>query len=250
MEIYNGTYTIYCHENKINGKKYIGITKNSIKKRWGKKGQGYSKSTPYIRNAFKKYGWDNFYHIIIASNLTKEEACNFEKILINKLDTMNPQKGYNIASGGNDGNNQKRTPEQRKNISEAIKKAHKEKPEAWENLPPVSEKTRKKMSESAIGKVLSEKTKDKIRDFQTGRKRDRKSVKIGAEKRSGSKHFGAKSIIQYTLDGTIVKKWDCVKIASKETNINYSTILACAHFRVKYAGNYIWRYEDIKEELK
>lgn len=49
---------------------------------------------------YTKYGWDNFDHEIIASNLTLDEANNFEILLIDKLNTRNPDYGYNIASGG------------------------------------------------------------------------------------------------------------------------------------------------------
>ena len=76
-------YCVYVHTSP-NNKKYIGITSmNPPERRW-KNGAGYSHNL-YFSNAIKKYGWDGFSHDIIASNLTKDEAENFEKILILKL---------------------------------------------------------------------------------------------------------------------------------------------------------------------
>lgn len=100
MEIYNDTYCVYIHTNKIDGKKYVGQTVygNNPNKRW-KNGKGYKGST-YFYNAIKKYGWDNFEHEIVASNLTKEEADTFERLLIDKLDLTNMENGYNLETGG------------------------------------------------------------------------------------------------------------------------------------------------------
>ena len=88
MEIYNDTYCVYIHTNKINGKRYVGqtINGNNINKRWSN-GLGYKTCTAFYR-AIQKYGWDSFEHEIVASNLTKEEANNFEIILINKLNLL------------------------------------------------------------------------------------------------------------------------------------------------------------------
>lgn len=100
MEIYNDTYCVYIHTNKIDGKKYVGQTVygNNPNKRW-KNGKGYKGST-YFYNAIKKYGWDNFEHEIVASNLTKKEADTFERLLIDKLDLTNMENGYNLETGG------------------------------------------------------------------------------------------------------------------------------------------------------
>ena len=57
-EIYNGTYTVYCHINKTNGKKYVGITKRPVEKRW-LNGRGYNGNSIF-RKAINKYGWDNW----------------------------------------------------------------------------------------------------------------------------------------------------------------------------------------------
>lgn len=90
-------YTVYAHISP-NGKYYIGITKQKVNRRW-RKGKGYIHNA-YFYNAIQKYGWDNFQHAVIASGITREEAINFEIILIDKLDTMNREFGYNRTEGG------------------------------------------------------------------------------------------------------------------------------------------------------
>ena len=91
-------YTVYMHENKINSKKYIGITGKKPEERW-RKGTNYRTCTA-INRAFEKYGWDGFNHVIIKTGLTREEACDEEKRLIKEYNTRNPEYGYNICVGG------------------------------------------------------------------------------------------------------------------------------------------------------
>jgi group I intron endonuclease len=92
-------YSVYQHINKINGKIYIGITKQLPEKRWGKGGNNY-KSSPHFYSAIQKYGWDNFEHKILYEGLTYAEACEKEKELIKKFQSMNREFGYNSTSGG------------------------------------------------------------------------------------------------------------------------------------------------------
>lgn len=90
-------YTVYMHQNQINGKRYIGITADTVQSRW-RNGAGYK--TQVFGRAIEKYGWQNFSHIIVAENLTKEQAEELEIALIKEYDTCNPHFGYNIATGG------------------------------------------------------------------------------------------------------------------------------------------------------
>lgn len=88
-------WCVYKHTNKINGKCYIGITWN-VKERWRSNGKAYK---GYFGNAIQKYGWHNFEHEILFSELTKDEACKKEIELIKKLNTLIPN-GYNLTKGG------------------------------------------------------------------------------------------------------------------------------------------------------
>lgn len=93
-----GEYKLYIHINKINGKKYIGITKESPNRRW-RKGKGY-KSNSHFTLAIKKYGWDNFYHIVAIDGLTQSQACILERMFILIYRSNNKYFGYNSTSGG------------------------------------------------------------------------------------------------------------------------------------------------------
>lgn len=95
------SYTVYMHINKINNKKYIGLTGYSLDERW-KNGKGYSKDTPFGQ-AIEKYGWDNFDHQILFSNLTLDEAAKKEQDLIDEYHTYLDDPlcwGYNATRGG------------------------------------------------------------------------------------------------------------------------------------------------------
>ena len=93
----NNKWTVYIHISPSN-KYYVGITSQKPKSRW-KSGKGYKYNTHFYR-AIEKYGWNNFQHEIIAENLTKDEACCFEKILIKELKANDYHYGYNLCSGG------------------------------------------------------------------------------------------------------------------------------------------------------
>lgn len=145
-------YIVYQHKNKINNKVYIGITSRMPQERWGNQGCNY-KSSPYFYNAIQKYGWDNFEHNILYTNLTKEEACKKEQELISQFNSMNREFGYNSTSGGeiftmNDETKQK--------ISQALQGnknglGH-----------PCSEEKRRKISEAQKGRKFTEEHKQKL----------------------------------------------------------------------------------------
>lgn len=91
-------YCVYMHTNKINGKKYVGITSKEPKKRWHG-GSGY-KNNKHFYQAIQKYGWNSFEHEVVSSGLTAEEAGEMEKFLIKQYKTTDSEYGYNICAGG------------------------------------------------------------------------------------------------------------------------------------------------------
>lgn len=112
------SYCVYMHNNKINGKKYIGITKLKPENRWGKNGRGY-KDNKHFYNSIKKYGWDNFEHIIMHTNLTVEDAKQCEINLVKKYSSNNSKYGYNKTRGGD--TMYEMTDETRKKLSDSHK---------------------------------------------------------------------------------------------------------------------------------
>lgn len=94
-------YVVYAHTNKLNGKKYIGMT-NNVKRRWRQKGSEYKSATKFYE-AILKYGWDNFTHEILERDLSESDARKREIYYIALYDTQNELKGYNTDKGGRGG---------------------------------------------------------------------------------------------------------------------------------------------------
>lgn len=94
-------YCVYYHKNIINNKLYIGMSKD-VTKRWKNNGKQY-KPCKFFWRAIEKYGWDNFEHVIVIDNISKNMAELIEKELIKKYKTQDKNFGYNLASGGTGG---------------------------------------------------------------------------------------------------------------------------------------------------
>lgn len=110
-------YFVYKHTNIINGKVYIGCSHSLHRMQYGSK---YSK-TSLFGKAIKKYGWHNFKHEIVCSNLTQEEAYQMEIELIAFYQSNNPDYGYNRSVGGKKAAlGFKHTEEAKKKISQRV----------------------------------------------------------------------------------------------------------------------------------
>lgn len=91
-------YCIYIHINKANKKVYIGQTCQNPERRW-RNGEGY-KDSPLFYLAIQKYGWNNFEHKILETNLSQAEANERERYWIKIYNANNKQNGYNLTPGG------------------------------------------------------------------------------------------------------------------------------------------------------
>jgi hypothetical protein len=97
-------WTVYCHTHIESQRKYIGLTSQTMEKRW-KKHVYAAKSSKggrwHFPNAIRKYGKDAFESKVLGVYDTLEEANRIEKEKIKKFNTRDPKLGFNLAEGGN-----------------------------------------------------------------------------------------------------------------------------------------------------
>ena len=88
-------YKVYCLINTITNKRYIGVTKQKLNRRF-KNGKGYKPDTK-INKAIEEYGWENFKCEILYETNNKEMVVIWEEYYIKHFDTIN--NGYNYQTG-------------------------------------------------------------------------------------------------------------------------------------------------------
>jgi hypothetical protein len=119
-----------------------------------------------------------------------------------------------------------------------------------------SEESKLKMSESALGKKITDESKLKMSDFWRGKVKSDETKKKMSEsakgdnnnykrylEKTGLPHAKSKPVIQYSLDGVIIKEWVNANIASKELNLSYKAINGCLNGKTKTSQGYIWKYK-------
>ena len=219
-------YIVYIHRNKLNNKRYIGITKRTTIERWGLKGQRYKRTNPYFYNAIEKYGWDNFEHIIYAEGLSKEDACEIEIKLIKEYKSQEKEFGYNIESGGT---NSIMSEETKQKISKALK--------GNKNGQGIkcSEEKKKKISESQKGRKLTEEHKQKLSLAKKGK--PRKSPSIETRNKISKSHKKCQVFCEET--NTI---YESIQDCARKLNLSASWVCSCCKNKCKSVKGYHIRY--------
>lgn len=96
-------WTIYCHIHIDSSRRYIGLTSQTIEKRW--KNHIYAAKSSkngkwHFPNAIQKYGPEAFSHEILEVCDTLETAKLSEIKWIKFYNTRDPGKGFNSTKGG------------------------------------------------------------------------------------------------------------------------------------------------------
>ena len=86
---------IYMIVNLLNGMRYVGQTRQPLKKRMYQ----HAKANSYIGNAIRHYGWKNFTVEVIEECETLEQLNEREKFWIAYFNCKHPN-GYNLTDGG------------------------------------------------------------------------------------------------------------------------------------------------------
>lgn len=91
---------IYKITNQINGKIYIGLTTESLQKRWRSHKISSRNKNTHLYTAMRKYGIENFAIEVIDETDSFEELGRLERFYIDKYHSQDPNYGYNVTAGG------------------------------------------------------------------------------------------------------------------------------------------------------
>ncbi len=171
---------IYCYENTVNGKKYIGQSIN-LKKRISDHERNFSKddfkrvnggeSKP-LWYAVKKYGRNNF-SLYLVDYCSPERLDDVEEYYIDLFSSLISENGYNILKRGFSRFGTHHSEETKRKLS--ISHSN------------ITNETRRRMSESQKGRKHSEGTKKKISESNKGKIISQETIEKFI--RTGSSHF-------------------------------------------------------------
>lgn len=213
-------WTVYIHVNKLNSKKYIGITSKRPNNRWGKNGNRY-KSSPHFYSAIQKYGWDNFEHIILFTDLDENTAKQKEKELIKLYQTNDRRLGYNCTAGGDGCCGRKLTDEQIENMRQKL--TGRKHTDEWKQM----------MSEIMTGREFTEEWKSKI-----------------SKSHIGALNPSARKIVLIDNKHNLIKTYECMKYASEELGVHITHIQDVCNKKYTNTGGYIFMYYEEYEQNK
>jgi len=225
-----------CHIYKIvspSGKVYIGKTSN-LKLRVDYYRRLKCKKQPLIYHSLLKYGFSGHsFDVIYEGEHTLDEINEIEINLIKKYDSFygNNENGMNLTLGGDGGFGVIYSEERKQKIRDANKKRI-YKPHSEETKKLISEKRKQTGKTKAQQEAIEKSRGRKVNKSEEWIKNNAESIK--------------KPILQFDLDGNLIKEWKSAKDVELEIGLCRKNISANLRNKTKHAYGYIWKYMENK----
>ena len=178
----------------------------------------------------------NDYLIVKISKNDKQESFYIHQ-LVAQMFLKNPQN-YSCVNH-KDENKQNNHVDNLEFCSYSYNNSYGTKPERLSDSLKIYYKDKK--NHPMYGKHHSEETKQKIGEGNKGKCITKETRQRISESCKGKNN---KPILQYTLDGVFIREWDSVTTASKELNLNISSICMCCKEKYQSCGGYKWNYKQ------
>lgn len=237
---------IYGIKNSVNGKIYIGLTSNGLRKRSNEHTKLLDKGkhpNKHLQSAWNKYGRSAFEIYIIEEVSEPESLPDREIFYILKYQSYLDDYGYNLSMGG-----ERDVPSPR-SILNKIAGSHKV-PVAEYDLDgnfiakyaSVKEAARKLgLRDTDIHRSCKKEYKLRDRLFKKG---NDLPLKIAPYKNEAAESK-YKPVVQYDLAGNFIKIWPSVTSAAQATGLD-RTAISQARIKLGTCGGFIWRSPDEK----
>lgn len=233
---------IYKITNIINGKCYVGSSKN-ITKRWYEHKRRLRNGThhsEYLQRSFNKYGEENFIFAVL-------ELCEPDELLVFEqryFDEVKPEYIILKTAGRVDGYQH----------TEKTKQVIREK-RALQISSPCSNETKQKISDANKGRIFTDDHKKKLSQVRIGKKfsdehkkniaktctsdvmREKQKLSVGARKDC--------IIIAENENGEIIYTFNSLKDAYTHLNIHQTTLWRIIKNKRKF-NDLIWKKKDLR----
>lgn len=256
---------IYCIENKINGKKYIGQSIDIYSRWWAHKNKLNRNvhGNSHLQAAWNLQKEDDFNFYIIKKCI-KDELDYYERYYIKLYNTMSDDFGYNYESGGSQNkqlSDSTRLKQSQIRIQNLLSGKIVTPPrkcwnilqidlkgniiDKWECYPKdIEEKTNRRFRYSGIYKCLNGNAKQ-YNGFIWVYEKD--YVKENIDKLLSKLIHINIPVYQYDFNKRLVKIWKSLKDI-QIAGYSSSSVSSCCLNKIRYHNNYIWSYMEISND--